>query len=111
MPDSKSFRSLLLQVGKFYITDKAMKRAQERMLDLIAREADEDGDRQAYIAAVRRYFTGFEAEARAHLRAVDRRLEQVDQIRFNLAAERGVTARRIESTREVLEELDRISES
>ncbi|MHB8145355.1 MAG: hypothetical protein ACYDG0_06110 [Vulcanimicrobiaceae bacterium] len=111
MPDSEALRSLVLRVGKFYITDKAMKRAHERMVDLIAREADEEGDRQTYAAAVRRYFTGFEAEARGHLRNVDRRLEQVDQVRFNLAAERGVTARRIESTREVLEELDRISES
>ncbi|MHB8147632.1 MAG: hypothetical protein ACYDGM_10295 [Vulcanimicrobiaceae bacterium] len=55
-----------------------------------------------YLQAVRRYFSGFEREARLHLRDVDRRLEHLHQVQFNLAAERGVAAKRIEATQSVL---------
>ena len=48
----------------------------------------------------------FEREARGHLRDVDRRLEQANQVHFNLAAERGVAVKRIEATQAVLAELD-----
>ena len=55
--------------------------------------------------AVRRYFEGFDREARAHLRDVDRRLERSNQVVFNLTAERGVAVKRIEATQSVLSAL------
>ncbi len=55
--------------------------------------------------AVHRYFEGFDGEAREHLRDVDRRLERVNQVHFNLTAERGVAVKRIEATSSILEAL------
>lgn len=104
-----SLRALVARVGEFYITDKAMKSAQKRIEAAIeAGAVDERADRE-YVAAVRRYFSGFEKEARAHLRDVDKRLEHVNQVHFNLTAERGVAVRRIEATQNVLQELDRVA--
>jgi len=100
--DSGPLRALVSLVGEFYITDKGMKKAQERIGLLLARgEADESAAR-AYIAAVNRYFGGFEREARGHLRALDRRLADLNQVQFNLTAERGVAVKRIEATHAVI---------
>ena len=63
---------------------------------------------RAYLAAVRRYFSAFEREARGHLRDVDRRLEHASQVVFNLTAERGVAVKRIDATGGVLADLDAI---
>jgi hypothetical protein len=49
-----------------------------------------------------RYFSGFAREAQAHLRDVERRLAKVSQLQFNLTAERGVAAKRVEITQGVL---------
>jgi hypothetical protein len=51
---------------------------------------------------VRRYFTGFQREAQAHLKSVDRELERLYQLQYNLTAERGVAVRRVEATQGVL---------
>jgi len=59
----------------------------------------------AYLNAVRRYFAVFEREARAHLLDVERRLARASQVQFNLTAERGVAARRVEITQGVLSKL------
>ncbi len=61
--------------------------------------------REKYLQAVRKYFSGFEKEARTHLRDVDRRLENLNQVQFNLNAERGVAVKRIEATQSVLADL------
>ena len=66
--------------------------------------------RQRYLSAVRHYFVGFEREARGHLRDVDRRLEHVNQVHFNLTAERGVAVKRIEATNAVLTALGEAEE-
>jgi hypothetical protein len=104
-----AFRALVARVAEFYITDKAMKNAQKRIETTLA--AGEAGEREKneYLHAVRRYFTGFEREARAHLRDVDKRLEHVNQVHFNLTAERGVAVRRIEATQTVLQDLDNVA--
>lgn len=60
---------------------------------------------QRYLAEVRRYFTRFSAEARGHLETVDRELEALYLRQYNLAAERGVAAKRIEVTQGVLSAL------
>ena len=104
-----SVRALAARVGEFYITDKAMKTAQQKMETALASGAVDGRTRDEYLAAVRRYFTGFEKEARGHLRDVDKRLEHVNQVHFNLTAERGVAVRRIEATQSVLAELERVA--
>lgn len=95
-------------VGSFHITDRAMRKAQDAAQTALANGSFDDGLREAYLAAVRRYFAAFEREARGHLRDVDRRLEAANQVHFNLAAERGVAVKRIEATQAVLTELDAI---
>ncbi len=107
MPND-DFRALVARVGEFYITDKAMKNAQKNIEAALAGGDPDERARTEYLAAVRRYFTGFEKEARAHLRDVDKRLEHVNQVHFNLTAERGVAVRRIEATQAVLQELQRV---
>jgi hypothetical protein len=111
MPDSARFRALVARVGEFYITEKAMKSAQKKIE--VALEAGDAAERERdeYLNAVRRYFSGFEREARAHLRDVDKRLEHVNQVHFNLTAERGVAVRRIEATQGVLQDLERVTDS
>jgi hypothetical protein len=101
--DRATLAALVEEIGRFYVRDRAMRRAQAEMVRSLAGGAI-PSDRQAerYLSAVRAYFTGFEREARAHLADVDRRLAKVSQLQFNLTAERGVTARRVEVTQAVL---------
>lgn len=100
------FRALVARVGEFYITDRAMKAAQKTIEAELAAGADGESSRERYFEAVRRYFTGFEREARAQLRDVDKRLVHANQVHFNLAAERGVVVKRIEATQGVLKEIE-----
>jgi hypothetical protein len=110
MEDDK-LRALVARVGEFYITDRTLKSAQQRMQAALQQDAVDERIRNEYLAAVRRYFAGFEKEARAHLRDVDKRLEHVNQVHFNLTAERGVAVRRIEATQAVLSELERVADA
>jgi hypothetical protein len=105
MPADDSLRRLVAQVGAFHITDRAMLGAQ-RSIEAALRNGDpDDAARRAYYQAVRRYFEGFDREARAHLRDVDRRLERLNQVHFNYTAERGVAVKRIEATQALLHAL------
>jgi hypothetical protein len=101
--------ALVAHVGEFYITDKAMKRAQTRIERALNAGSVSEAEKAEYLAAVERYFTSFEREARTHLRDVDRRLEHVNQVHFNLTAERGVAVRRIEATQGILAELNSVA--
>jgi hypothetical protein len=107
MADSLS--ALVARVGEFYVTDKTLKAAQKKIEAALAAGAVDERTQQEYVTAVHRYFTGFEREARAHLRDVDKRLEHANQVQFNLTAERGVAVRRIEATQGVLQELERVT--
>lgn len=100
------FESLVRRVGEFHITDRAMRAAQDEIEARMAAGPCDAATRSRYERAVRTYFSGFEKEARAHLKDVDRRLEHANQVVFNLAAERAVAAKRIEATRGVLEAVD-----
>lgn len=102
MADRERLAALAAAVGAFHVTDKAMRAAQERVdRALAAREVD-DAAARAYLDAVRRYFEPYEREAQAQLRHVDRELERLYQLQFNLTAERGVVAKRVEAVRGVL---------
>lgn len=93
---------LVARIGAFHITHRPTQHAQRAMEAAIARGDVDDATRREYFSAVRRYFEGFDREARASLRDVDKRLEHVNQVHFNLTAERGVAVKRIEGTQAVL---------
>lgn len=93
---------LLAEVGAFYITDRAMKKAQDAAEKALAAGTLDARAEATYIAAVSAYFTGFEREAQAQLKHVDRELAKLYQLQYNLNAERGVAARRVEATQGVL---------
>lgn len=105
MPVDPALVEIASRVGAFHITDRAMKRAQSTIESAIAKGAVDAATRAAYLREVRRYFESFDREARQQLRDVDRRLERINQIHFNLSAERGVAVKRIEGTRGVLDAL------
>jgi hypothetical protein len=103
--DAEAVRSLALTVGGFHITDRTLLAAQERLdRRLEAGTLDDDAVR-AYLDAVRRYFEPYEREAQGQLRHVDKELERLYQLEYNLVAERGVVAKRVEAVRGVLESL------
>jgi hypothetical protein len=96
------FASLVETVGAFHITERAMKHAQAEAEAAVHAGESTDAAIARYLEAVNRYFSGFEREARAHLRDLDKRLEGLNQVIFNLTAERGVAVKRIEATQSVL---------
>lgn len=109
MPDAR-LAALIERVGAFHITDRAMRSAQSAAMEALQNGDLDEQQRIVYLDAVRRYFGGFDREARVHLKNLDKRLEHVNQVRFNLMAERGVAVKRIEATTGVLAQLDAIEE-
>ncbi len=105
MPVDPALRELVARIGAFHITDRAMKSAQRAIETAIEKDEVDDATRETYRGAALRYFESFSREARAHLRDVDRRLVHVNQVAFNLTAERGVAVKRIEGTQAVLQAL------
>ncbi len=105
MPGSPALRALVDTVGAFTIRDRKLAGLQERMVRTLANGEPEPAEMERYLAEVRRYFTRFSIEARSHLKAVDRELETLYQRQYNLTAERGVAAKRIEITQGVLSAL------
>jgi hypothetical protein len=93
---------LAARVGTFHLTDRAMLRAQRAFEAALERGAPDAAETEAYVRAVRAYFTGFARDADAQLASVDRELEALYQRQYNLAAERGVAVKRIESVQGVL---------
>jgi hypothetical protein len=106
--DVQRLRAVVAAVGGFYIRDRAMNREQKKIERLLAAGSPSDAEAHAYLSAARKYFSGFEREARAHLHHVDRELEKVYQVQFNLTAERGVAQRRVEATQGVLSSIAEI---
>ena len=101
--DLHALEALVGEVSRFYIRDRKMRRAHDAMTARLEKKAAvSDRTASAYLTTVAAYFGGFEREARAHLADVDRRLARVSQLQYNLTAERGVTARRVEVTQGVL---------
>jgi hypothetical protein len=101
--DRTHLQALVDDVATFYVRDRALLRAQARMTDLLGAGGElPPAEIEAYLAAIRRYFVGFDREAHEHLRDVERRLAKTSQLQFNLTAERGVAARRVAATQGVL---------
>jgi hypothetical protein len=106
VPDTQRFAALVATVGAFHLTDRAMLRAQAAIEAALAAGSADASAVRAYLAAVRRYFGPYEREARDQLRHVDRELERLYQLQYNLTAERGVVAKRVEAVRGVLEAVE-----
>jgi len=111
LPDRQRLRSLVTAVGAFYVRDRTLERAQREMERALAADELEAAVVRAYLSAVERYFAGFAREAQAQLKHVDRELERLYQRQFNLTAERGVAARRVEATQGVLSSLAELGAS
>lgn len=105
MAAENDVRSLHALVGSFHLRERAIVRAHEEMTRLLASGEPDAMQIARYTAAVHRYFQGFAREAREHLEDVDKRLGRVSQVQFNLAAERGVTVKRLDAVRDVLDRL------
>jgi hypothetical protein len=103
--DQEHLTALAVEIGRFHITDRAMLQAQRRFSALLAAGQPPPQEVTAYVRAARRYFAGFDREARRHLDDVEKRLAKVSQVQFNLTAERGVAERRVEATQGVLSRL------
>lgn len=110
MPGDEALAALAAHVGGFHITDRAMRRAQDEVRSALDAGSVDDAVRARYLAAVRRYFDGFAREAKEHLRDVDRRLVELNQVQFNYTAERGVAVKRIEATQAVLRDVEALEE-
>ncbi len=100
--DRERLTALARAVGAFHVTDRGMRAAQARIEAALHAGDVGAGDAAAYLDAVRRYFEPYEREADGQLRHVDRELARLYQLQFNLTAERGVVAKRIEAVRGVL---------
>ncbi|MGD0051095.1 MAG: hypothetical protein ABSD03_04640 [Vulcanimicrobiaceae bacterium] len=105
MVDRERLAALVAAVGAFHVTDRGLRAAQARITAALAAGKVEPAAVSAYLSAIRRYFEPYEREARGQLRHVDRELERLYQLQYNLAAERGVVGRRIEAVRGVLDAL------
>ena len=98
-----ALRALVALVDEFYITQRRMKAAQQRVSALLERGDVPEEEARRYVRAVNDYFKSFEHEIRAHLRSLDGRLSKAYQVQFNLTAEREVAVKRMEATRAVID--------
>ena len=95
-------RALVAEVGEFRIRDRRMADEQKKMTEISAAREPAPEEVERYLRAIEHAFRGFESEARGRLGDLDKRIAQVNQVQFNLQAERGVALRRIERTQGVL---------
>jgi len=108
LPDPQRVRELVATVGAFYVRDRTLERAQQKIERAFAAGPPDEPALAAYVLAVRRYFSAFDREAKAQLGRVDRELERLYARQYNLTAERSVAARRVEATQGVLSTLAEI---
>jgi len=102
-------RRLVAEVGEFRLRDRTLTAAQKAIESILAEREPTEAEIAAYKRAVGRYFRGFAREARQRLDELDRRIAHVNQVQFNLQAERGVALRRVEKTQGVLSEVEEIA--
>ena len=108
--DAVALRALVSLADEFYITQRRMKNAQQRMRELLDRGNVSEEEAQRYVSAVNDYFKSFEREIRVHLNSLDGRLAKVYQVQFNLTAEREVAVKRMEATRAVIAAAGRVGD-
>jgi hypothetical protein len=108
LPDAERVRELVATVGAFYVRNRSLERAQQKIERELAGGPPDAASLAAYLHEVRRYFSAFEGEAKSQLARVDRELERLYAQQYNLTAERGVAVRRVEATQGVLSALAEI---
>ncbi|MBV9276927.1 MAG: hypothetical protein JOZ97_01680 [Candidatus Eremiobacteraeota bacterium] len=108
--NGEALRALVALVDGFYITQRRMKGAQQRINALLEHGDVPEEEARRYIDAVNAYFKSFEGEIRAHLRSLDGRLSKAYQVQFNLTAEREVAVKRMEATRGVIDAAMRVGD-
>jgi len=86
--DRERLAALVAAVGAFHVTDRGLRAAQARITAALAAGEVEPAAVSAYLSAIRRYFEPYEREARGQLRHVDRELERLYQLQYNLRARR-----------------------
>jgi len=94
---------LLALIDGFHITDRSLLHARERL-----RRDDGAAAVEALRRAAAKYFGEMASEAERHLRELDGRLDDLYQRQYNLQAERGVTERRRDGARRVLQSLQSV---
>jgi hypothetical protein len=104
-------RELARIVGAFYVRDAALMKAQRAVDAAFAAGEPTQAQAATYVAAVERYFTAFAREADEHVRRADRELERLYQLQYNATAERGVAAKRVEATRDVLARIGMLADA
>ena len=109
VPDNTPLRALVARVGEFLVRDRRLRRAQLVIESALAAGEPEAALVGAYLTEVRRYFMTFDREATAQLRRVDRELERLYLVEYNMTAERGVAAKRAEATQGVLSALAEVA--
>jgi hypothetical protein len=109
--DRDALSELHRLVGRFRISDRSLRSLHHTVEEALRNGTLSDAVTSRYLEAIRRYFSAFDREARVTLRDVDRRLEALRQVEFNLLAERGVLVRRIEETQAVLAALHETGET
>jgi len=108
MPIAVDLATLVRHVGAYRISDRSLRASLERVQSYTERgEAPPEPELAAFMRAARRYFETLEREARAHLKDIDRRLDDLFQQQYNLQAERGVAQRRLAGAGETLALLER----
>jgi hypothetical protein len=104
-PEPARLAALVETVAGFHLTDRKLLRAQRALERELAAGSPNPATVDAFLRAAGVYFAGFERDARAQLASVDGELERLYQRQYNLAAERGVAAKRIEVVQGVLARL------
>lgn len=89
-------------VAEFRIRDRGVLAAQRAIEQILAARDATEEEALRYRAVVERYFAASAREAEQRLRDLDRRIAHINQVQFNLQAERGVAQRRVEVTQGVL---------
>ena len=105
MPERDRVAALVAAVAGFHLTDRRLLHAQRAIEHELAAGEPTPQTVAAYLQAAAAYFRGFERDAQAQLASVDRSLEQLYVRQYNLAAERGVAAKRVEAVQGVLARL------
>lgn len=104
MPIAVDLAVLVRQVGAYRISDRALRAGLEALQGRLERnEMPSERELAVFLREARRYFEGLEREARAHLKDLDRRLDDLFQQQYNLQAERGVAQRRLAGAGHTLE--------
>ena len=102
-------RTLYERAAAFHFSEAAIRSLHERVGKALDAGAPTREMEEAYRAALRRYFAGFETQTRAQLRDLDRRLAELAQAQLNFTAERNVAVKRLENIGAMLGLLDEAS--